>query len=103
MARATAGTNGTPSLGLALQTLTPGLARELGLAEQRGVLVRGVEDASPAANAGIRPGDIIVEADHHPIKGVDELKAVLEEHHAPTPILFLVHRNDGNLFVAIGS
>ncbi len=36
------------------------LRRSVGLPERDGLLVRGVEDASPAAGAGIREGDLIV-------------------------------------------
>jgi len=95
--------SGKPSLGLILQTVTPALAHELGLGDHRGALVRGVKDSSPAANAGIQPGDVIVEADHHPVKSADELKGLLEKHATGTPVLLLVHRNGGSLYVAMGS
>ncbi|MBI3746588.1 MAG: PDZ domain-containing protein [Chloroflexi bacterium] len=42
------------------------LRRSVGLPERDGLLVRGVEDGSPAAGAGIREGDLIVR-----IAGVD--------------------------------
>ena len=36
------------------------LRRSVGLPERDGLLVRGVEDGSPAAGAGIKEGDLIV-------------------------------------------
>src|SRR5438309_11778748 len=42
------------------------VARELGLKETRGVVVRRVEDGGRAANAGIRSGDVILEVDRMP-------------------------------------
>jgi S1-C subfamily serine protease len=54
----------SPSLGLTMETLTPARARNLGLAETRGVLVRHVDERGPAAKAGIQAGDLIVEVDH---------------------------------------
>ena len=36
------------------------LRRSVGLPERDGLLVRGIEDGSPAAGAGIREGDLIV-------------------------------------------
>jgi len=94
---------GTPALGLRLRTLTPRLAQELGLHDTHGVLVRGVEDGSPAASAGIQPGDVIAEIDHRPVKNVEDLQRAMGRHAAGTPTLILVHRHDGNLYVAIGA
>jgi serine protease Do len=91
------------TLGLAVQPLTPALAKELGIDETRGVVVRGVEDGSSAANAGLRPGDVIVELDHRPVKGVDDLRRNLDSHEKGTPILVLVHRNGGALYLAMSS
>src|SRR5947209_8323544 len=64
----TAQTAGRPALGLAVQTVTPQLAQELGLPVRAGVLVSGVEDGSPAAGAGVQPGDVITELDRKPVK-----------------------------------
>jgi serine protease Do len=56
-------------LGVFLDTVTPQVARLNGLKEPRGALVRQVTDAdSPAAQAGIRSGDIIVEFEGQPIE-----------------------------------
>ena len=48
-------------LGLSLQEITPELARKMGLSEITGLLVAQVEEDGPAAEAGIIPGDIILE------------------------------------------
>ncbi len=98
-ARAGAG----PSLGLAVQTVTPGLAQELGLPERSGVLVRGVEDGSPAANAGVQPGDVIKEIDRRPVTSADELRQAVAAHRPGAPVLFLVRRNGGSLYLAVSS
>ena len=90
------------SLGLAVQTVTPDVARELGLDQSRGVLIRSVRDDSPAATAGLQAGDVIVSVDRHPITNVDEMKDLLRKHTAGTPTLFLVHRDGGNLYVPVG-
>jgi len=94
---------GTPKLGLALQTITPSLARELGLPSRAGVLVRSVESGSPAASAGLKPGDVISEVDRRPVASVDELKNVIAKRRSGPPVLFLVHRGDGDLYVALES
>ena len=90
------------ALGLSVQDVTPEVARELGLARPRGVVVRGVRDDGPAASAGIRPGDVIVAIDRHPVGNVEEMKRALERHRAGAPTLLLVHRQGGTLYVPIG-
>jgi putative serine protease PepD len=40
--------------------------------------VRGVEDDSPAARAGVRVGDLIIEANGRPVTSSDDLFAVLD-------------------------
>ncbi len=49
------------------------LRASVGLSERDGLLVRGVEDGSLAAKAGIREGDLIVEAGGKPVTDADEL------------------------------
>ncbi len=102
-AQLSAAARAKPALGLTVEPLTGEEARELGMGGHRGVLVRDVEDSSPAADAGIQAGDVIVEVDHHQVKDVREMKRVLDGHHSGTPILFLIRRESGNLYVAIGS
>lgn len=55
-------------IGVAGQTLTPALATALHLpAATRGVLIAAVYDGSPAAAAGLHPGDIITAIDGRPL------------------------------------
>jgi serine protease Do len=46
-------------LGLRLRALTPELSQRFGIKDGKGVVVQSVEPNSPAANAGLRPGDLI--------------------------------------------
>ena len=55
------------------------VARLEGLPEGRGVLVLGVEPASPAERAGVRERDIIVALGDRPVAGVDDLHRMLTE------------------------
>jgi len=88
-------------LGVAVEPVTPAVARELGLKEPRGVVVRRVEDGSPAANAGIRPGDVILEVDRQPVKDVAALKQLIDKHGKGTPMVVLLQRQDATLYVAV--
>lgn len=54
------------------------LRQAVGLPPRDGVLLRAVEDESPAARAGLRTGDLIVAAGDRPVGGIDDLHEVLD-------------------------
>ncbi len=54
------------------------LRRAVGLPDRDGLLVTGVVDGSPAADAGLERGDLVVAAGHSPIAGFDDLYAALD-------------------------
>lgn len=60
-------------VGLAPSHVARQLRRAVGLPERDGLLVREVEDDSPAARAGIAEGDLIVAVDERPISSADDL------------------------------
>jgi serine protease Do len=70
----------SPRLGVAVAP--PRVARRLrgavGLPEREGVLVRAVEDGSPADRAGLERGDLIVAAAGRPVEDVDALYGALD-------------------------
>ena len=63
-----------------------------------GPRVSSVKPGSPAALAGIRPGDIIVEVNRQAVKSAEELKEKLKNKKS---VLFLIKRGERTLFVAI--
>ncbi len=69
-------------LGVAIQEVTPELAKSFGLKEPRGALVAEVTPGGPAAKAGIEPGDIIVDFNGHKIQEMSDLPRLV----AATPI-----------------
>lgn len=54
-------------LGIEAQEITPELAASFGLQAPRGVVISGVVPEGPAARAGLRPGDVLLEVDGRPI------------------------------------
>jgi len=69
--------------------LPPRLARSLG--RDAGVEVVQVVEGTPAAAAGLRPEDLIVELDGSPVTGVDDLQRlmVVERIGAKVPVRVL--------------
>ncbi len=66
-------------LGVYIQEVTPELAESMDLKEAKGALVAEVLKGSPAANAGVKRGDVIVEFDGHPISDRRELPLLVAE------------------------
>jgi serine protease Do len=84
-----------PRLGVAVAPshVARRMRRSVGLAERDGILVRGVEDDSLAAAAGIQAGDLIVEAGGKPIVRADDLHEALASLELPFDVK-VVRGND---------
>ncbi|MEO5939953.1 MAG: trypsin-like peptidase domain-containing protein [Candidatus Limnocylindrales bacterium] len=91
-----------PRLGIAVapSVVAQRLRRSVGLAEREGLLVRGVEEGSPADRAGIREGDLLVEAAGRSLTDADGLPAILAE--AGLPIELKIVRGDEERTVSVG-
>ncbi|WP_231845039.1 S1C family serine protease [Methanocella paludicola] len=68
-----------PWLGILGVGVNPQIAQYYKLPSDKGILVTRVFENSPAFNAGIEPGDMIVEADHKDITDMNELTKELRE------------------------
>lgn len=91
-----------PRLGIAVAParVARHLRRSVGLPERDGVLVRGVEDDSPAARAGIRDGDLIVEIAGKAVTEADELQEAIASN--PMPFDIKVVRGTEERTVSVG-
>src|SRR2546425_2948417 len=69
------------SIGIAAQTapIHARLRRHYRLSVESGILVVSFEESSPARNAGLLMGDVMVGLDDHPVAGIDELHKLLTE------------------------
>jgi serine protease Do len=90
-----------PRLGIAVapSMVARRLRRSVGLTERDGLLVRGVEDGSPAERAGIREGDLLVEAGGRAVADPDALNEVLIE--TGLPIELKIVRGDEERTVSV--
>ena len=65
-----------------------------------GVVVDSV-GKGPAASAGIRPGDIILNVDNHEVHSINDMAAISENLHSGELVPVLVERNKQPLFLAM--
>ncbi len=68
-----------PWVGIYGVSLTKPLAKQLGLPIEKGVLIIGVVEGSPAYRAGLRKGDVIVEVNNEPVENLEEFISKLKE------------------------
>jgi serine protease Do len=91
------------SLGLTLRPLADGERDALGLSSDvKGVVVAEVAPGSPAAEKGIRPGDVITRVNQKAVNSVGDAVAALNAvREADETALLLVRRGDSQRFVAL--
>jgi serine protease Do len=88
--------------GLQVRNLTRDEARQLNLpATVTGVLVTGVEGASKLEEAGVQPGDVIVEINRQPVRNVNDFKRIAAKLGKKSSALLLVNRRGDEIYLAI--
>ena len=91
---------GSSSMGLSVDDLTPAVARQLDLPTgTQGVVVVNVKPGSPAAEAGLRRGDVIREVARRPVAGVADFHRALRE--TGDSVLLLIQRGEDPFFVVL--
>jgi hypothetical protein len=88
-------------LGIHLLALTADLAKRYGLAESSGVLVGTVDPGSPAAQAGLQEGDLILEVNRKPVTRPGDVPIAKAEGSQRDCVLLLLKRGTASLFVVV--
>ena len=84
-------------LGLSLRTLTPQLRQHLGYKGKGLGFISEVAPGSDAQRAGLQAGDVILKADHRPIKSIAGVRKALSDGHA----LLHIERREGQFFAVL--
>lgn len=88
-------------LGIAVEPLTREIAQQLGIGKgTQGLVVRDVDPAGPAADAGIQPGDVIVQVNRQPVRSPSDMLAALKRS-GSRPAVLLINRGGQNLFLTV--
>ena len=88
--------------GMTVEQITPDIARDAQLPRNRGgAVIADVERRSPAFNAGLAPGDIILEVNKQPVANVSQLTRALQAAQPGQPVFLLIWRDGQQIFVAL--
>jgi serine protease Do len=88
------------ALGIQVQNLTKDLADRFGYPMGEGVIVTRIVQGSPAARAGIQPGDLIQTVDRQSVNSVDEFERTVTRAKG-NKILMLIRRGQYSQFVIV--
>ena len=100
---AMAPSSATSKLGIEVQQLTPELSRKFGIKEDKGVVITGVEPESPSEEAGLRPGDLILEINRTKVSTVSQVRRALDKTRSDEPTVILVKRDGTTRYVVLKS
>lgn len=82
-------------LGTVIQPVDAALAKALGLPKASGALISEVQPGSPAARAGLEPGDVIVSVDGVPVEQAHELSRQIARRKPGTKVVLVVEGRKG--------
>jgi serine protease Do len=97
-----AGDENSSLSGVTVRELTPDVAKQLGITDvDKGVVVVQVDPAGRMYEAGIRPGDIIVQINQENIESMKDYQKAASKISGKERILLLIKRKGGDLFVTV--
>ncbi|HKN13343.1 MAG TPA: DegQ family serine endoprotease [Candidatus Binatus sp.] len=88
--------------GMQVGDITPEIAQQFHLESSKGVVIQKVAPDSPSAEAGLQPGDIVLEVNHDKVAAVSDFVAKAKEAQTnKKPALLLVQRGGATLYTVI--
>ncbi|WP_411287722.1 Do family serine endopeptidase [Phenylobacterium sp.] len=90
-----------PWLGARTQTVTPDLARGLGLSVPQGAIVADLWPGGPAARAGLKTGDVVLQVDGRPATDTATLSYAIGNHRPGDSLPLLVRRDGRELTLTL--
>jgi serine protease Do len=87
--------------GMAVQEITPDMAKHLGLTEKGGVIISQVRDGSPADDAGLKIQDIVLQINKVRISSMRDFQSEIKKESQEGTILLLIKRGEMSFFVTL--
>jgi serine protease Do len=96
-------TNHSPveQLGLAVQELTPEVAKKYGYSQDKGVIISKVMPGTPAEMANLKPGSLILAVSRKKVSTVEEFQKSIAAAQKEGRVLLMVQQGDVARFVAL--
>jgi serine protease Do len=89
-------------LGLAVANLTPDVRQQFNVPDSvKGAVIESVRPGSPAEDAGLTPGDVILGVDRHQVEDADSFVNQLHSTPAGKDVLLLVWANGGQSYLVV--
>ncbi len=98
---ASADSGAEEGLGMEVSTLTAAMARAYNITDKTGVVVTQVAPGSPADEAGMREGDLILEVNRERVQNMEGYMSALNKRNGGSKLLLLVKRGNYSQFVII--
>ncbi|HUJ30642.1 MAG TPA: GspH/FimT family pseudopilin [Candidatus Acidoferrum sp.] len=88
-------------LGVEIDEVTPDRAKDLKLSAARGVLIHDVEPDSPAAKAGLKENDVVLQYDGQTVEGTVQFRRLVRETPAGRTVSLVVSRDGATQNVSV--
>ncbi len=89
-------------LGLTVANLTPDLRQQFNVPDNvKGAVIQSVRPGSPADDAGLAPGAVIIGVDRHPVADADSFVNQIHSEPAGKDVLLLVWANGGQSYLVV--
>jgi len=89
------------AIGLVVDEITPQIQRSYRLKDNNGVIVVKVLNGSAAQQAGIKAGDIILEANRKKIRNVQDIENQFSKLTKGTSVLLLINRANQTIYIGL--
>ena len=98
-----------PYIGIQMRSLTPALreilnsqnSQNLQISADSGVIVLGIQTNSPAAQAGVRPGDVLQSLDGQPTLAAETVQTIVQNTEIGDPLVAVIDRQGRQLEVTL--
>lgn len=88
-------------LGLKVENLTSEIAQKLNFSDNQGVVITQVEPGSPAAEAALRPGSLIIAVNRCKVTSVEEFSQAIHDASKNGRVLLMIRQGDAVRFVPL--